>query len=539
MKKLRYVAYLRKSTEDEERQVLSKEAQRDKIIERFNDLDIVDFLDESKSAFDPGKRHVFETILNMLDSGQVDGIVAWHPDRLSRNAIDAAAISHRITRGIIKDLKFASFSFDNSPEGVMMLQMTMSQSQYFSSKLSKDVKRGNERKRSLGGLTGRAPEGYLNDKANKTVIVDEIRFPLIRKAFDLYLTGDYSVQQVLGILNKEWGYTTVRRSRSGGSPLSKSALYNIFRNVRYAGLIPDPLSPEKYYEANFTAMVTQEEYDQVQRLLGDAGRPRLCASKQFALKGFIRCGECNCMITAETKSKKLVSGVTRQHTYYHCTRKRPCAQRAYVKEGDLFKQLEELISTYEITPELYEWGIEALKELADSEISERNNIQSMQFRSITDLQKQLDTLLDMATKGLVSASEYETKSTKLKADLADRQNEQADSSNRAKNWYEFVGNTLNTLTYANKRFTDGDLGDKKEVLMAIGQNPVLINGKLVITPNFWLEPVSKKAGLIKEQIEKVRTMPQQMQKAPEQALRQDWQGRVESNHDLRFWRPLY
>jgi site-specific DNA recombinase len=152
--KLRYIAYVRKSTEDEERQVLSKQAQKEKIKERFPQLNIIMFLDESKSAFEPDKRPVFKRIIEMLDNGKADGIVAWHPDRLSRNEQDAAAFTYRIRRGIIKDLGFANYSFDNSPEGIMMLQLTMSQSQYFSAKLSKDVRRGNEQKRKNGGLTG-------------------------------------------------------------------------------------------------------------------------------------------------------------------------------------------------------------------------------------------------------------------------------------------------------------------------------------------------------------------------------------------------
>src|SRR5665213_3682070 len=160
MNQLRYVAYLRKSSEDEERQILSIESQRAKSKERFGDLNIVAWLEESKSAFEPDKRPEFEKLLRLLDSGKIDGIVAWHPDRMSRNEVDASAITYRIRQGIIKDLKFASYSFDNSPEGIMMLQMTMSQSQYFSAKLSKDIRRGNEKKRQLGQLTGRAHEGF-------------------------------------------------------------------------------------------------------------------------------------------------------------------------------------------------------------------------------------------------------------------------------------------------------------------------------------------------------------------------------------------
>ena len=62
--KLRYVLYLRKSTEDEEKQVLSKDAQKDKCNEQFKDLNIVATLDESKSAFEPDKRDVFKKVID-------------------------------------------------------------------------------------------------------------------------------------------------------------------------------------------------------------------------------------------------------------------------------------------------------------------------------------------------------------------------------------------------------------------------------------------------------------------------------------------
>jgi site-specific DNA recombinase len=215
MEKLRYAVYMRKSTEEEERQVLSLASQHDKIKERYSDLKIIAEFTESKSAFEPDKRPKFKELLELIDSGKIDGVIAWHPDRLSRNEVDASAITWRIRQGKIKDLRFASgFSFDNSPESMMMLQMTMSQSQYFSAKLSKDIKRGNERKRQDGQLTGKAMEGYLNyrtalsGRGEASIIKDDERFPLIRKAFDMFLTGEYSVPAILTIMNEEWGYRT-------------------------------------------------------------------------------------------------------------------------------------------------------------------------------------------------------------------------------------------------------------------------------------------------------------------------------------------
>lgn len=524
MNKLRYIAYVRKSSEDEERQVLSKEAQKDKIKERFGDLKIIVTLEESKSAFEPDKRDIFKKMLDMLDAGEADGIVAWHPDRLSRNAIDAAAISHRISRNVIKDLKFASFSFDNSPEGIMMLQMTMSQSQYFSAKLSKDIRRGNERKRKMGGITGPAPEGYLNDQLKKTTYKDPERFPLIRQAFDLYLTGEYSVQSILKIMNEDWGYKTVKRHKIGGTGFSRSSLYKVFRNVRYSGWIPDPYNPDKFYRADFPAMITEAEYDKVQVLLGRRGLPRLATRKQFALRGFIRCGECGCMITAQSKEKILKDGKPKVHTYYHCTGKRAgCTQKSiYVKEDDLWGQLLDRLDKYELVPKLFDWAIEAFRDLAEQEVADRNNVQIMQNKTIVSVQEQLDRLLDLATRGLISDTEYKTKAETLKTDLKKLQAEQSDTAHRVRNWYDFATATFEKLTYANNKFVKGDIVTKKDILLATGQNPVLLDGKLQITSYVWLQPIEKAVKPMRGELEKVRMLPEQIQKASLEALRIQW-----------------
>lgn len=522
MSKLRYIAYIRKSSEDVERQVLSKAAQHDNIQKQFSDLNIVDYLDESMSAFEPYKRPVFRRIMDMLDNGEIDGVIAWHPDRLSRNAIDAAEISHRVTRGVIKDLRFASYNFDNSPEGIMMLQMTMSQSQYFSAKLSKDIRRGNEKKRQLGQLTGRAHEGFLN--VDKKIVIDPERFPLVRKAFDLYLTGEYSVNSILTIMTEDWGYTTVKRSRSGGVPMSRTSLYNLFRNVRNAGFVPDPYDPDNLYPANFPAMITMEEYDRVQVLLGRRGLPRLASRKQFALRGFIRCGECNCLVTAESKKKQLANGDIRLHTYYHCTGKRKgCSQKSvYVKEDELYKDVLNLLDGYELVPKLYDWAMGAFRDMAEQEVADRNNTQVMQNNTITSLQAQLDKLLDMVTRGLIAEDDYKAKNITLRADLKRLQDEQADTAHRVRNWYEVASDTFEKLTYAGEKFVSGDLGNKKDILLAIGQNPVLMNGKLEITSNEWLIPVRNVAKRLRNELEKVRTMPEQMKKASEEAICQEW-----------------
>lgn len=114
--KTKYFAYVRKSTEGEERQALSIESQKDSVRKICPGFDIVEVLEEKYSAFKPYNRPVFEDMIRRIKLGEAQGIIAWHPDRLSRNEIDASTITYLVRTGIIHDLKFGSYNFDNSPE---------------------------------------------------------------------------------------------------------------------------------------------------------------------------------------------------------------------------------------------------------------------------------------------------------------------------------------------------------------------------------------------------------------------------------------
>jgi site-specific DNA recombinase len=545
---LRYAIYCRKSTESEDRQVQSIDDQLHvlKEIAERQGLKVVKTFKESKSAKNPNQRPEFAELIKMINKGQINGILCWKINRLSRNPAESGILQQLLQDEKIKRIHTNSQIY-NPQDNAIVFSVEASLGNQFIQDLRRDVKRGMAAKARNGGILGLAPEGYLNvhEYGEKLVKKDPVRFDTLRRAFDLFLTEQYTVPQIQHILNDDWGYIvrprTKPKSKSkrkyGGGPMHLSSLYRMFRNPRYAGLVPDPYELGVLHKANFPAMITAEEYDKVQDLLGKRGCTRLAAKHKFALRGFMRCGECGCMITAEEKKKKLANGQTNYHTYYHCTRrskKTVCSQRKCIREEDLYNQLNDLLNEYELTPEVYDWGLKALKLVAKEEIALRDDTQAVQYDSVAHIQKKLDNLLDLVEDGTITSEMYKQRSTKWTVELKERQVEQRKTANRVQNWYEIVGHTLETLTDAQEKFATGELNDKTEILMAIGQNVQLLDGTLMITPNEWMIPIRIGVKSLQTELAKARTMPDKIQKASEEAILNSWCGWGESNSRFQF-----
>lgn len=133
LRTLKYVLYLRKSTEDEGRQIRSiKDQERDcrDLAIRLG-LNIVDTISEQKSAKKPNNRPEFTNMLKRIRLKEFDGIIAWHPDRLARNMVEAGKIIHMLDTDVIKDIRFVSHQFSNDANGKMLLGMLFVFSKHF------------------------------------------------------------------------------------------------------------------------------------------------------------------------------------------------------------------------------------------------------------------------------------------------------------------------------------------------------------------------------------------------------------------------
>lgn len=483
MSEYRYYLYARKSTIGEDRQSLSIQSQLRRAREMFPDLNIIKVVEERQSAFEPGKRQNFADMLADIDAGQADGIIAWHPDRLSRNEEDAAKITYRTRKGIIKDLRFCSYNFDNSAEGIMMLQMALSQSQYFSAKLGKDVRRGMEQKLKIGWLPRMAPIGYLNEIVDHTVVVDDERFKLVRRMWDLLITGLYTPARICQIAEEEWGLTTVKRKRIGGSPLSRGGVYRLFRDPFYAGLI---LWDGQIYQGNHQPMVTLEEFKRAQAIL-DRGQNRAgkLVKHDFPYRGLIICGECGAQFTAEIQKK---------HVYYHCTRRKTtvkCHQHSSLRHEKIETRIIDVMSSHTIHAGFRSWALKYIDIAAPVDAEDSEQIRLSRSARVQQLKGQLDRLLDLKLDDLVDDEDFKQKQGSMKAEIATLEQEIAEADGLKRRLDLQTRRALDLATYGLSVLQYGSSHKKRVIASKIASAYVAQDGELTIEVRKWLIPFQR------------------------------------------------
>lgn len=487
---IRYFLYARKSSESEDRQVQSIEDQTNRLkrLASSEGMKIVKTYSESKSAKKPGNRPLFEEMLNRIENGEADGILCWQLNRLSRNPVDSGKISWMLQQGIIKSIQTIDREY-LPDDNVLLFNVETGMANQFILDLKKNVRRGVESKLEKGWMPNMAPFAYLNDRENKTIIPDPERFPLARKMWDLMLTGTHTPPQILDIANNEWGLRTRRLKKTGDKPLSRSFIYKMFTNQFYAGIIP---WGGKEYPGEHQPMVTLEEFDKVQVLLGRKGKPRP-KQHEFAFTGLIRCGECGSLYTAETKQKVLRStGEVKEFSYYHCTRKKKgcnCTQKKYIRSEDLEKQIENEIGKLTILPEFLNWALECLNENNDAEIEERSKIYESRHKALTKTQRELDNLTKMRYRELIDDETFLKEKEGLTKTITRLKGELRETEDRADKWLDHTEQVFDFATHARERFITGGLKEKKEILIGLGSNQTIKDGIFTIQAHEWLQPI--------------------------------------------------
>jgi len=278
-KNLRYAIYVRKSTEDSDKQVRSLGDQLDECKKLAQDEKIIvledDIYTESESAKEAGIRPKFRKVLDRVISGELDGIIAWHPNRLTRNMLEAGEIIDLLDKLIIKDLKFPSHTFVNDASGKMLLGIVFVMAKQYSEQLSADIRRGNEKSLEAGTYINKPKHGYIKDN-NGRLRPDGNNWAIIKEVFQMKMRGD-TLETMCEFVRNAGYFSRGKDNVKREVKVVNSMLGLIFNDPVYAGVLQygnERIDLLEQYD--FIPMITVEEYLKINQYqsLKHAFKPR-------------------------------------------------------------------------------------------------------------------------------------------------------------------------------------------------------------------------------------------------------------------------
>jgi site-specific DNA recombinase len=324
--------------------------------------------------------------------------------------------------------------------------------------------------------------------------------------WDLMLTGFYTPPEILETVNGEWAFRTRSSRKRGRKPLARSSIYRIFTRPFYYGQFEFPAGSGRWYRGIHEPMITEDEYDRVQMILGRKGNPRPRAHSVFPFTGIIRCGECGAMVTAEEKHQlicgtcrfkfayrrrancphcntqiaKMTKPVFLRYTYYHCTKsKNPSCSQGAISGAELEGQIGEYLSRIQISERFRTWAITYLGELDEQESASRDAVIQSQRKAHEDGLRRLDNLVRLQTapenvdRSLLSDEEYSRQRMALLKERRQLEESLQNAGSRVEHWLDLSTATFDFACTARERFARGDPKTKKEILLALGSNLTL------------------------------------------------------------------
>ncbi|MGD9735227.1 MAG: recombinase family protein [Solirubrobacterales bacterium] len=252
-----------------------------------------EYIDRGESA-KTARRPALRAMLDRLKAGDIDYVIVHKVDRLARNRADDVEIVMAI-RQAGAQLVSVSENIDETPSGLLLHGIMSSIAEFYSRNLAAEVMKGTTQKAKAGGTPFRAPIGYLHDRLMvdgrevRIVALDPERAPLVREAFNLYGTGEYSLAELAAIM-EERGLRSRPTRKYPARALAAKDIHKLLRNPYYIGVIE---YAGKTYEGRHEPLIDEETFESVQELMSVK---RVKGEKPWRhfhyLRGSLYCGEC-------------------------------------------------------------------------------------------------------------------------------------------------------------------------------------------------------------------------------------------------------
>jgi DNA invertase Pin-like site-specific DNA recombinase len=276
-----------------------------------------------ESAKNPGRKE-FGNLRRMLETHPDCRVVLVEKtDRLYRNRTDSLLFEELIeNRGVEVHLvkEGRVISKNSRSQDKFMHDIHVAVAKNYVENLKEEVKKGMREKAEQGVYPGRAPFGYRNNSATRTVEVDPLKAPVLRRIFELYATGDYSLVSLRRTALAETGVSICR-----------AYLETILKNRFYRG---DFMWQGIEYKGTHEPLIAADLFERVQRVFAGYNKPKY-RKHSFAFAGLLTCAHDGCTVTAELHKQKYV--------YYRCSYGRGKCALPYMPEPEVSNKLGEVL----------------------------------------------------------------------------------------------------------------------------------------------------------------------------------------------------
>ncbi len=370
-------------------------------------VDVVDeCVEPGNSAVTIAKRPVFRQMLKRItEQRDVDCVIIYMRSRVFRNYIDAAITKRQLEQFGVK-LVSTKENFGDGDMAEAMEAVTDVFNWLAVRQSGEDVKTKMANKARNGGTITRTPVGYLNtielvdDRRVRTVAVDAVRGPFIRLAFELYATGEYTVEEVA----QELYDRGLRMPRNARHPeergISTNRLHVVLRDDYYCGWITH--EGEKY-KGRHTPLVPQDLFDRVQEIADSRNNARERRRvHHHELKGSLFCGSCR--RRRGEQRRMIVQHATNRngdvYRYLFCNgRFDHICELPYVPIEQVEEAVEDHYATVRFTPEFISAMRSHLTAMVDEQQTTTKLLQAQLTKQLRALDTKESNLIDLAADG--------------------------------------------------------------------------------------------------------------------------------------------
>ena len=264
------------------------------------------FEDVDTSAFQPkAKRPQFERLLVSIRNGDIDGVVVWKLDRLSRQQRDLVRVMEACEprRGFIASVMEPIDT--REPHGQFIAEMLVAQARMESANSSTRQRRKavEQREKGVPPPSGIRCFGYAMGYA--TIVPEEAA--LVREAVDSLFAG-----RGINGMCKEWERRGVKTTQGNG-----------WRTQGFKRFITSStISGQREYEGRLTpgtwpALISPEETTRLRGLFPSQGAlPAIGTARKNLLTGIVRCGLCGERMNGNNRADEAPRYVCRKQPGY-------------------------------------------------------------------------------------------------------------------------------------------------------------------------------------------------------------------------------